>query len=866
MAHYHRLARAGLLAGLLLAARLLSLPTSASPPFDDVTSSATASDYAEEATTPSPVSTMADASDPSPSLPPAALTETAPAEPTATSTPEPSQSPTLSETPSAPATGTPIAIDAPSASPDSESPPTATDSPSEPPSASPDSETVPTATASPSETASAGAESATPTLTTTPSQEPASDSSGTPFAPGAVLINEVAWAGTIASTNDEWIELWNPGADPIPLDGWTLTDNGDIVVVLAGQIDAHALYLLERTNDQTVSDVTADGIYTGSLNNGGEALELLDPSGNLIDTANSTGGAWPAGNTTDRASMERHGLLDLAVNWATFPGTDGNGTDAGGNPIAGTPRRPNAPSSPATASPTASGTPSPTPTPGSTAGTPFPLEAVIINEVAWAGTWVSASDEWLELFNPGDQPIDLDGWTLTDDGDIDIGLQGVIDSGAYYLLERSDDQTISDIPAGKVYSGALSNDGERLRLVDPSGADIDSVNPGGGAWPAGDTDRRSSMERANGMWRTFTGYFGLGRDADGHAVRGTPAGPNSVLFPTPTPTWILGRVVINEILIRPHHDWEGAGGVTTADEFIEIYNHGPGAVNLKGWILDDYVVGGSSPYELPSITLEPGGYIALFRSRTHIALNDGGDSIRLSAPDGSLVDKVRYLRVRAYNLSYGRLPDGDDVLVYGLWPTPGKGNVLFVEPSYPAGSVLINEVAWAGTLASANDEWIELWNPGSRSIHLDGWMLTDDNDIHIDLVGSLPPGGYAILERTDEDTISDLPSSGIYHGALSDEGERLRLIDPSGKEIDVVDPGGGGWPAGGGVSRSSMERLHDGWLTFTGGIGRGLDAEGNELHGTPGGPNSALFPTSFFRVPGTLRHLAALARREDPYL
>jgi hypothetical protein len=71
----------------------------------------------------------------------------------------------------------------------------------------------------------------------------------------------------------------------------------------------------------------------------------------------------------------------------------------------------------------------------------------------------------------------------------------------------------------------------------------------------------------------------------------------------------------------------------------------------------------------------------LFRSRTHIALNDSGDTVRLMAPNGRLVDKVRYLRVRAYNLSYGRLPDGSNQWRYGLWPTPGRPNLVFIDPS-----------------------------------------------------------------------------------------------------------------------------------------------------------------------------------------
>jgi len=39
-----------------------------------------------------------------------------------------------------------------------------------------------------------------------------------------------------------------------------------------GFITAHGFYLLERTDDTTVSDIGADQIYTGGLNNNGETL------------------------------------------------------------------------------------------------------------------------------------------------------------------------------------------------------------------------------------------------------------------------------------------------------------------------------------------------------------------------------------------------------------------------------------------------------------------------------------------------------------------------------------------------------------------------------------------------------------------
>jgi hypothetical protein len=494
----------------------------------------------------------------------------------------------------------------------------------------------------------------------------------TPYPPQSVFINEIAWAGTLASSSDEWIELHNPGSTSIELSGWILSDGVDLNIALSGSLAAHSFYLLERSDDSTIIDITADQIYTGGLNNNGETLALKDPTGSVVDSANYPGG-WPAGDAATRFSMERRGGADIPGNWGTFTGQGGNGHDADGNPIPGTPRQPNSLLSPIP-------TPSPSPPP-----TPSPPQSVLIHEIAWAGTLASSSDEWIELHNPGALSINLDGWGLSDGGDINIILSGDIGARSYFLLERTDDNTVADIAADQIYSGNLTNSGETLRLEDPTGNMIDSANSDGGGWPAGDEDSRASMERRGGTdipgnWGTFTGHHGVGHDADGNPIPGTPRSANSVIFPTPAPTWIPGKLVINEALIRPHYDWEHKGGVDTGDEFIELYNLGPSSVNIGGWMLDDEEDGGSRPYRLPNRTIRPGEFVAFFNTRTRIALNDAGDDVRLMSPDGRLIDQISYLRVRAYNLSFGRLPDGSGHLLYGLWPTPSEPNILFEEP------------------------------------------------------------------------------------------------------------------------------------------------------------------------------------------
>lgn len=162
-------------------------------------------------------------------------------------------------------------------------------------------------------------------------------------APG-VVINEVAWMGTGASPSDEWIELHNPSSLAVTITGWTLSDGGDVSIPLSGVIPAQGYFLLERTDDTTISDLPADQLYSGVLNNSGETLTLRDESGQTVDTANSDGGGWPAGTAApDYRSMERVDptASDTGSNWATNDGLVRNGRDANGNPLNGTPGRPN---------------------------------------------------------------------------------------------------------------------------------------------------------------------------------------------------------------------------------------------------------------------------------------------------------------------------------------------------------------------------------------------------------------------------------------------------------------------------------------------------------------------------------------------
>ncbi|HET8575352.1 MAG TPA: lamin tail domain-containing protein [Candidatus Paceibacterota bacterium] len=127
---------------------------------------------------------------------------------------------------------------------------------------------------------------------------------------------------------------------------------------------------------------------------------------------------------------------------------------------------------------------------------------VRINEIAWMGTTDSSNVEWIELYNFGSVPVDLSGWKLkAADGSPEVALSGSIPASGYFLLERTKADGIPGVTADLVYSGALSNSGEKLVLADASGTVMDMVDDTGG-WEEGDNTAKNTMQWNGTKWIT----------------------------------------------------------------------------------------------------------------------------------------------------------------------------------------------------------------------------------------------------------------------------------------------------------------------------------------------------------------------------
>ena len=168
--------------------------------------------------------------------------------------------------------------------------------------------------------------------------------------PGPIVISELMWSGSTASTADEWIELYNPSDAAVDLTGWTLTyrsgDEEKVMIVLdaaevsAGQTFLIANYAAEHKNSLlAVEPQRVDSAV--SLPNTKLLLHLYDgdpqAGGQLIDVADDGRGAPFAGDSASKSAMVRIAFDqpgDQPESWATA--TEQSGWDTGASEL-GTP-------------------------------------------------------------------------------------------------------------------------------------------------------------------------------------------------------------------------------------------------------------------------------------------------------------------------------------------------------------------------------------------------------------------------------------------------------------------------------------------------------------------------------------------------
>ncbi|HVN14282.1 MAG TPA: lamin tail domain-containing protein [Anaerolineales bacterium] len=337
-----------------------------------------------------------------------------------------------------------------------------------------------TGTAAQNQTSTSAALTTSPTATKTLSTPSTPTPTATPcyITHHTLLINEVGWMGTKASSSDEWVELYNPSACSVDLTDWILRGinlyytTGNFEVTLTGVIPAGGYFVLMATNSvfQNLPSGTVTQVNSSlNLPDHYQALQLVSSANTQVDTANYSGSySWPAGSSTYRTSMERNHQLEDGSSgaWVTYGGSSTTKVrDHNGNYVLGTPGQQNW-----TYSVTLTPTPrAPTKVPTSR---PTPVPRLVINEfLPRAGfDWnqdgtTNTFDEFIEIANDSGINVNLKGWRLQ----VASG-----DSSSYTLpsvvLKPGDHALFY----GKQTNILLSDGGDTVQLFNPNDVLMDA--------------------------------------------------------------------------------------------------------------------------------------------------------------------------------------------------------------------------------------------------------------------------------------------------------------------------------------------------------------------------------------------------------
>lgn len=515
-----------------------------------------------------------------------------------------------------------------------------------------------------------------------------------------VVINEIAWMGTTVSSNNEWLELKNLSSGPIVLEGWTLrAQDGTPALNLTGQIAAGGYFLLERTDDDTLSEIAADQIYTGALSNSGEILELRNSAGELIDSLNGAAG-WPAGDNTNKLTLERtsaggwqsSALANGTPRAANSEGSEpppvcGNGQLESGeecddnNTAAGDGcdklcKKEGEEQTTAASSPEQEAENS-----GQTSLKNYNLGEAVINE--FVADPADGETEWLELYNSSGKEINLDGWTIEEGSKARTNLSGQLARAGFMVIEKP--------------KGNLNNDGDIIILRDGQSNLIDQVAYGN--WDDGQKDNNApAASDPFSIARKFDGQNTFNNFYDFAVTAKLTKGESNVIEKSEEEKNKQGydysdNIFISEIFPDPAGEDNTA---SSSGEFIELYNFSERDVDLAGWVLGDESQR-RSEFKNQNI-IKAKGFLVIYRSESGLALNNDSDEASLFQPFKTKPSRtVKYEKAKegfSYSLDFESLGKGEKYF-WTITPTPGALNKIEI-PNHPPAAVFYFKEAGAG--------------------------------------------------------------------------------------------------------------------------------------------------------------------------
>ena len=448
-----------------------------------------------------------------------------------------------------------------------------------------------------------------------------------------VLINEVNWAGSELSQADEWIELYNAHGADVDLSGWILTGCAtssnaialaDGTMLAAGDVLLIANYDLE--SDKTILTVQPD-LVTASVSISNSALEimLVMPDGTVVDIAGD-GGAPPAGSTNPKVSMQR----DFStLEWYSSESSS-NLSDT--NQLG---------------------------TPGTLYGAEVTTEVEVTNQTTlliseFVSDPADGQEEWIEIYNPTNKTITLEGWVVQDATERSSTFDQVsIEPGSYIVIYNPAGQlnnggdTIELLNAEKEIVSSVMygtddveapNKGYSLALINETWVSTGNLTPGtmnvfeevaevveeNSAEGIDEVEEAEEVEENNVLEDETIEM----EEADSYVIPDEAEEYDETNNQTEEPlSYTSKSVLINELVSDP---------IEGETEWIELYNTTGELIDLTGWTVTDEA---DRSTELEG-SVAPGKYFVI--ESPSGKLNNGGDTVYLYDPTGNVIDQVSY--------------------------------------------------------------------------------------------------------------------------------------------------------------------------------------------------------------------------------
>lgn len=531
----------------------------------------------------------------------------------------------------------------------------------------------------------------------------------------------------------EFIELRNVGDQPVDLGGAYLEG---INYVFAPHVTMNPGAVLVLANNENPAAFAARypgamvaGYFSGSLANAGERIAVLDATGRTLTSVSyRDASGWPTAADGGGSSLE---MIDVAAGSsdpANWQASAGHGSPGQVNPAA-------------------------------------LASAIVIHEVAAdnpsavpnGGTF----SDWIELRNLTAATVNLEGWSMSDDGN---ARKFVFPAGASipasgYLVVWCDATTNT---ASGLHTGfALDREGDNVFLYNAQTQRVDAVS-------FGNQIPNLTVGRVGSSWAL---------------TAPTPSAANAAAA-----LGAQSNLSINEWL---------ANAAPGSPDWVELFNRSSSApVALRGV----YLGAGGSIFQIRSLSfLEPGGFVQLFADEeggaNHVdfKLAAAGSNLSLYDSATTLIESVNY-GVQPEAVTQGRLPNGSATIVnFPGSASPGASNYVIAVGGPILNEVLARNESVLSPWAEYSD-WIELANPTAAPLNLAGFSLSDSPDGAGQWVlpagATIPANGFLRVWCDTDHAPSFATGADMNTGfSLSTESGGVYLFNAAGVRVDSVEYG-----------------------------------------------------------------------------